>query len=107
MKATGGSYRDLHHVQTLPDRQTGFLFKCGPVLSPHLGGVHIGRGLRVGFGKHRHDAQEDLLYALDRGPSLAAGLVAQGIIAGGMEDTGQQSVEVEVRGWVSVRISVG
>ena len=77
----------LHHVETLPDRQTGFLLKCGPVLSPHLGRVHIGRRLSVWFGQHGHHAQEDFLYALDWGPALAARLVAEGVIARGVEDT--------------------
>ena len=88
-----GEWR-LRHVEALPDRETGFLLKCGPVLSPHLGRVHIGRRLRVGLRQHRHDGEEDFLYALDRGPALTAGLVAQGIIARGVEDTEVATLEV-------------
>ena len=85
-----GDWR-LHHVEALPDRQTGFLLKCWPVLSPHLGRVHIGRRLGVWLRQHGHDAQEDFLYALNWGPALTARLIAEGIIARGMEDTEDQS----------------
>ena len=37
--------------------------------------------------QHGHDTEEDLLYALDRGPALTAGLVPEGVIARGVEDT--------------------
>ena len=81
----------LDHVETLPDRQTGFLLKCGSVLSPHLGRVYIGRGLCVWLRQHRHHTEQDLLYALDWGPPLTARLVAEGIIARGVEDTEDHS----------------
>ena len=84
----------LDHVEALPDRQTGFLLKCGSVFSPHLGRVYIGRGFCIGLGQHGHHTQQDLLYALDWGPSLTARLIAEGIIAGGVEDTESTPLEV-------------
>ena len=90
----GTADRRLDHVETLPDRQTGFLLKCGSVLSPHLGRVYIGRGLCVGLRQHGHHTEQDLLYALDWGPALTAGLIAEGVIAGRVEDTEVTPLEV-------------
>lgn len=34
-------------------------------LTPHLGGLHVGRTLIVGLRQHAHDGDQDLLDALD------------------------------------------
>lgn len=56
------------------------------VFSPHLRCLDICRTLVIRFREHAHDADEDLLDALDRGPPLRGGFVLIRVIAGGMQN---------------------
>ena len=62
------------------------LLELVPPLPPHLGRVHVGRALGVGLGQHAHDGEQDLLDRLDGAPALGALLVAEGVVAGRVED---------------------
>ena len=63
----------------------------GPALAPHLSSLDISRALVIRLGKHAHDRDEDLLYALDRRPALRSMLVMVRVIAGRMEDRNADS----------------
>src|SRR4051812_38426488 len=70
-----------------------------PVVPPHLTRVDVGATLVVGFGEHAHDADEDLLDALDRAPALRGALVHVRVVAGGVQD-GDAHGAVGVDVWV-------
>lgn len=55
--------------------------KFWPTFSPHLRGFNIRRTFIVWLSKHRHDADQDLLYALDGRPSFGCALVVVWVIA--------------------------
>lgn len=68
------------------------------VLSPHLRRLNIRRTLVIGLRKHAHNADENLLYALDRGPPLRCRFVLVRVVAGGMQDRyADAAVLVDIR----------
>lgn len=54
--------------------------------SPHSGGIDICRRFVVWFGKHAHDADENLLDALDGRPTLRCMLVVVWVVTRRVED---------------------
>lgn len=74
------------HAQTPPHPISHRLLKLAPPLPPHLRRLDVGRTLVVGLGQHAHDADENLLHALDGTPALRGLFVVVGVVAGGVQD---------------------
>lgn len=72
--------------QALPNIRLDPTLKLGPPFPPHPRSIDIRRALVVRLGDHAHDADENLLHALDRAPALRGLLVVVRVVAGRVQD---------------------
>jgi hypothetical protein len=72
--------------QALPDIRLDPALKFRPLLPPHPRGIHISRALIIWLGDHAHDADQDLLHALNRAPALGSLFVVVGVVARRVKD---------------------
>jgi hypothetical protein len=79
----------LHAIsqsQALPNIRFNPLLKVRSSFSPHPSSVDIRGTLIVRLSDHAHDADQDLLHALNRAPALRSLLVMVGVVAGRVQD---------------------
>ena len=74
------------HLLALAHALRNLLPKPRQVLPELLGRVDVGRGLVVGRLEHADDGQHNGLHRLHRAPPLVRLLVAQGVVARGVQD---------------------
>ena len=56
------------------------------MIPPHLGSLNVRGAFVIGLGEHAHDADQDLLDALDGTPPLRCALIVVWIISGRVQD---------------------
>lgn len=77
---------DISEPKTPADLLTNPILIIGSPLSPHLRSFNIRGAFIVWLRKHAHDANKNLLNALNRAPSFRRVLVVVWIVARRMED---------------------